>query len=94
MDAEIVKAKIKEIISDVAGLDATRIQDHDDFRDDLSLDSLLLIEIGVEVDLAFKLELPDERYQHVRSVSAAVELVLERRKELEEWEPANLPPLA
>lgn len=94
MDAEIVKARIKEIIGEVAGLDAARIQDHDDFRDDLNLDSLLLIEIGVEVDMAFKLELPDERYQHISSVSAAAELVLERRKELEAWEQANLPPLA
>lgn len=43
MDAEIVKAKIKEIIGNVAGLDATTIQDDDDFRDDLSLDSLALL---------------------------------------------------
>lgn len=83
MDAEIVKARIKEIIGNVAGLDATTIQDDDDFRDDLSLDSLALLEIMVDVDLAFQLELPDERYQHVRTVSAAAELVMERRKELE-----------
>lgn len=94
MDVETVKTRIKEIIGNVTGLDATRIQDHDDFRDDLNLDSLMLIEIGVEVDMAFKLELPDERYQHINSVSAAAELVLERRKELEAWEQANLPPPA
>jgi acyl carrier protein len=94
VDAEIVKARIKEIIGDVAGLDATGIQDHDDFRDDLNLDSLLLIEVGVEVDMAFKLELPDERYQHISSVSAAAELVLERRRELKASEQAIPPPLA
>ena len=37
----------------------------------------------VDVDLAFQLESPDERYVQVRTVSAANELVIERRKELE-----------
>ena len=78
-----LRRRSKEIIGNVAGLDATTIQDDDDFRDDLSLDSLALLEIMVDVDLAFQLELPDERYQHVRTISAAAELVMERRKELE-----------
>lgn len=56
----------------------------------ISIDSLMLIEIMVDVDLAFQLGLPDERYQHVPSVSAATELVLERRKDLD----ANRTPLA
>ena len=93
MDAEIVKAKIKKIIGDVAGLDANRIQDDDDFHTDLNLDSLWLIEIGVEVNLAFKLDLPDARFYSVSSVSAATALVLERQKELDALEQANpLPP--
>jgi acyl carrier protein len=61
----------------------SRIHDADDFHDDLFPDSFSLIESMVDVDLAFRLGLPDERYQHVRSVSATAELVLERRKELD-----------
>lgn len=90
MDEELVKTRIKEIIGFVAQLDPNRIHDDDDFYDDLRLDLLSLLEVMVDVDLAFKLGLPDELYQHVRSVSAATELVIERRKELD----ANLTPPA
>ena len=83
MDEEMVKAKLKEIIGNAAELDPNTIQDDDDVRDDLKLDSLTLLEIMVDVDLAFQLELPDERYVPVRTVSAAAALVLERRKELD-----------
>ena len=40
MDAELVKAKIKEIIGNVAELDPNTIQDDDNLRQDLNLDSL------------------------------------------------------
>ena len=94
VDAEIVKAKIKQIIGGVSGLDANRIQDDDDFNTDLNLDSLWLIQIGVEVNMAFKLDLPDARFYSVSSVSAATALVLDRRKELDALEQANLTPPA
>ncbi len=83
MNDSAIKLKIKEIIGDVAGLDPERIKDEDDVRKDLYLDSLLLLEIAVEVNLAFKLELPDERYLEIHSVSEMAELVLRRWHELE-----------
>ena len=77
-----VRAKIKEIIARVAGLQPARIGDQAVLTADLNLDSLSLLEIAVEVDLAFKLELQDERYQGIDSVPAMVALVEERRREL------------
>lgn len=46
------------------------------------LDSLSLLEIGVDVDLAFKLELPDERYKEIESLPQMVALVQGRLAEL------------
>jgi acyl carrier protein len=74
--------KIKQIIGNIAGLDPKRIGDADSLRDDLKLDSLSLLEIGVDVDLAFKLNLPDERYKEIQSLPQMVDLVQSRLGEL------------
>jgi acyl carrier protein len=77
-NAEEIRTRIKQIIANVAGLNAGRINDEARLRDDLKLDSLSLLEIGVDVDLAFKLELPDERYKEIDSLPAMVDLVQQR----------------
>jgi acyl carrier protein len=77
-----IRSRIKQIIGNVAGLNPSRIEDDSTLRDDLKLDSLSLLEIGVDVDLAFKLELPDEQYKQVDSLPAMVELVKRRLTEL------------
>lgn len=82
MDVTEVRTRIKEIIANVAGLDPQRIGDEDTLREDLKLDSLSLLEIGVDVDLAFKLGLPDEQYKDVGSLPEMVALVEERLNEL------------
>lgn len=74
--------KIKQIIGNIAGLDPKRIGDSDSLRDDLKLDSLSLLEIGVDVDLAFKLNLPDERYKEIQTLPQMASLVQERLGEL------------
>ena len=79
-----IRGRIKEIIADVAFLDAEAIGDEARFIEDLELDSLSLLEIGVEVDFEYKLGLPDERLKELTSVRDAVELVereLDRKTE-------------
>ena len=77
-DATEIRARVKQIIANVAGLDAARIGDEAKLRDELKLDSLSLLEIGVDVDLAFKLELPDEQYKDIDSIPDMVALVQSR----------------
>ena len=82
MNDQEVSAKIKQIISNIAGLDPQKIPDGSSLRDDLKLDSLSLLEIGVDVDLAFQLNLPDERYKEIATLPQMVYLVQERRSEI------------
>jgi acyl carrier protein len=77
-DATEIRARVKQIIANVAGLDPARIGDEAKLRDELKLDSLSLLEIGVDVDLAFKLELPDEQYKEIDSIPDMVALVQSR----------------
>lgn len=81
MEPVEIRGRIKQIIANIAGLDPARIGDEDTFRGDLKLDSLSLLEIGVDVDLAFRLELPDERYKEIDSLPAMVDLVQQRLTE-------------
>jgi acyl carrier protein len=76
-----IRSRIKQIIANVAGLDAAKIPDQAALRDDLSLDSLSLLEISVDVDFTFKLNLPDERYKEVQSLDDMVDLVARRLAE-------------
>lgn len=82
MDTEQIRAKVKEIIASVAGLDRAALGDHATLRDELGLDSLSRIEIGVDVDYAFKLKMPDESYAGIDSIDALVELVERRLAEI------------
>lgn len=82
MESTEIRTQIKQLIGKVAGLDPARIGDDDRLRDDLNLDSLSLLEIGVDVDLAFKLALPDERYKEIDSLPGMVALVQQRLGEL------------
>jgi acyl carrier protein len=87
MNDHEVSTKIKQIIANIAGLDQTRIADEASLRDDLKLDSLSLLEIGVDVDLAFQLNLPDEKYKEIATLPQMVALVQQRRSEM-----AGVPP--
>ena len=75
MSTEEIRSQIKEIIANVAGLDAAAIADEARFLEDLDLDSLALLEIGVDVDYAFKLGVPDEELRQLRSIPETVALV-------------------
>jgi len=81
-DADAIRTRLKEIIAHVAGLDPARIPDEATLRDDLNLDSLSLLEIGVDVDYNFQLGLADDRYKEIDNLPAMVVLVQERLGEL------------
>jgi acyl carrier protein len=82
MDVTEIRGRIKQIIASVAGMDAQKISDHARLREELNLDSLSLLEIGVDVDMAFQLGLPDESYREVRGIDDMVALVEGRLGEL------------
>lgn len=81
METEAIRGKIKEIISTVTGIPVASIDDEASYRDDLDLDSLSMLEIGVDVDYAFQLGLAEEAMQEIHTVADAVELVLRHQRE-------------
>jgi acyl carrier protein len=76
---EAIRTKIKEIISKTTSIDMGDIGDQASFQEDLELDSLTLLEIAVDVDHLFKLNLSDDdlsaKLAELRTLQDAVELV-------------------
>ena len=81
MDAAEIKGKIREIITNVTNIAPEQIGDDASFTGELGLDSLSLLEIGVDVDYEFRLELPEERMRGLDSVEETYRLVVERLEE-------------
>lgn len=76
-----ISQKIKQIISNITSIPVDEIGDTASFRDELDLDSLSLLEIGVDVDYEFKLGVPEERLHGLDTVEQTAELVMERLSE-------------
>ena len=76
---EEVRTTIKRIISQVnTDIDPADIPDEVSFKDDLDLDSLALLEIGIAVLDAFEIEWPnDTELPKIQNMAEAVELVRE-----------------
>jgi acyl carrier protein len=73
-DCEI-RDSVKKVIADVSDIDLADIGDSASFKEDLCLDSLVLLEISVDIGLRFQLDIPEEKLLQLRTVQDAVELV-------------------
>lgn len=71
----MVFEKIKELLSEQLDLDENNISMDDSLTDDLGADSLDAIDIVMSVEDEFKIEVPDEIIEKMRTVSDIVNFV-------------------
>ena len=67
--------KIKEIIIDKLGVEDSKITMEANFIDDLGADSLDTVELIMQFEEDFKIEIPDEDAETLRSVGEAVDYI-------------------
>ena len=67
--------KIKEIIIDKLGSDVNKITLEAKFIDDLGADSLDTVELIMQFEEEFEIEIPDEDAEKILSVGHAVEYI-------------------
>ena len=81
MEDVLIRPKIKEIIANATNMDPDEIDDNASFEEALELDSLSLLEIAVDVDHEFKLNIPDEelaeKLADLKTLQDSVNLVKE-----------------
>jgi acyl carrier protein len=67
-----VAAKVKEIIVNKLGVDEAQITPEASFTNDLGADSLDTVELVMEFEKAFNLQIPDEDAEKIATVGDAV----------------------
>ena len=70
--------KIKEIIIDKLGVDAKSITKEAKFIDDLGADSLDTVELIMQFEEEFSIEIPDEDAEKLQSVGQAVDYITKK----------------
>lgn len=82
-DEHAIRDRVKRIIFNVTRIPVERIGDRVAFREDLELDSLSLLEIGVDLDYEFQLGLEDleQRLGDLPTVEHVVGFVRQRLEE-------------
>lgn len=75
MEESDIRNKIKEAIANVSDIELEDIPADASFKDDLGLDSLVLLEISVDIELQFGLEVSEEDLAQLHTLQDAVELV-------------------
>ncbi|MDJ0839560.1 MAG: acyl carrier protein [Acidobacteriota bacterium] len=78
LNLEVIKTRIKEIVFATCGLEPEDIADDANFIKDLGLDSLTMMEIGVDIDQEYDLDLQDEEMKLLHDVNASAALVMEK----------------
>jgi len=67
--------KIKEIVMDKLGVEENQITMEANFMDDLGADSLDTVELIMQLEEEFGLEIPDEDAETITTVGAAVDYI-------------------
>ena len=67
-----VDAKVKEIIMNKLGVEATQVTPEASFTNDLGADSLDTVELVMEFEKAFNLQIPDEDAEKIGTVGDAI----------------------
>ena len=79
LDREEILAKIQEITADRLGVDESDVTPEASFREDLEADSLDLVELIMELEEQFGMEIPDEEAEKITTVEEAVDYVVEHQ---------------
>ena len=72
---ENLENKIKEIIVDKLGIEESEITDSASFTNDLGADSLDTVELIMEFEEEFGIEIPDDDAEKITTVGSAVEYI-------------------
>ena len=76
MDRSQVQSKMRDLLVEELGLDASKINDEATFEQDLEVDSLGVVELLMALEDEFGVRIPDEEAENITAVGEAVDLVI------------------
>jgi len=75
-----IEAKVKQIIVDKLGVDASEVKPEASFTNDLGADSLDTVELIMEFEKEFGISIPDDKAEKISSVADAISYIEENAK--------------
>jgi acyl carrier protein len=75
MTQEEIFAKVKTIVADQLSVDAGDVKPEANFANDLSADSLDVVELVMALEEEFEIEIPDEAAEEIKTVQDAVDFI-------------------
>ena len=75
-----IEAKVKEIIMNKLGVEAAQVTKEASFTNDLGADSLDTVELVMEFEKSFNLQIPDEDAEKISTVGDAVSYISGKAK--------------
>lgn len=79
MNREEIFEKLKKIIVEQLGIDEENIKEEATFVDDLSADSLDIVELVMNIEEEFEMEIPDGDADKIVTVGDVVEYIKEHK---------------
>ena len=76
-----VEARVKEIIVEQLGVDASEVNTQASFVNDLGADSLDTVELVMALEEEFETEIPDEEAEKITTVQHAIDYIRARQNE-------------
>lgn len=75
-----LEQKVKKIIAEQLGKDVEDIKNEASFIEDLGADSLDTVELVMALEDAFKVQIPDEQQENLRTVQQAIDFIRANQK--------------
>lgn len=75
MSPEEMESKVKELICQQLEVSEEQLKPEASFVDDLKADSLAVVELVLALEQEFKLEIPDEDTEKIRTVKDALDYI-------------------
>jgi acyl carrier protein len=70
-----ISAKVRDIIVDKLGVDASEVTAEASFTNDLGADSLDTVELIMEFEKEFNIAIPDDQAEKISTVGQAIEYI-------------------
>ncbi len=79
-----IRAEVLDILADIApDEDVNDVVDDQPFRDQLELDSMDFLDIVMELRKRYRVQIPEEDYEHLASMGSTVDYLTPIMKEME-----------
>ena len=75
-----IEQKVKAIIAENLGVAEDEIKNTSSFIEDLGADSLDIVELVMQMEEEFEVEIPDEEAENIKTVQNAVDYITSHKK--------------